>query len=82
MKRLIAAAAILATLGTSAFAMVSKDQLPAHIRQQIVQMVPNADLEGLTNIQVAAIYGLFSQSENLRVGNDPAGQLKAILAWD
>jgi uncharacterized secreted protein with C-terminal beta-propeller domain len=82
MKRLIATAAILATLGTSAFAMVSKDQLPAHVRHQIVQMVPNADLDNLTTSQVAAIYGLFANSENLRVGNDPAGQLKVILAWD
>ena len=45
-------------------------------------MVPNADLDNLTSIQVAAIYGLFSKSENLRTGNDPAGQLKVILAWD
>lgn len=82
MKRLIATAAILATLGTSAFAMVSKETLPAHVRLQIHQMVPNADLEGLTTRQVAAIYGLFSKSENLRTGNDPAGQLKVILAWD
>lgn len=82
MKRLIATAAILATLGTSAFAMVSKERLPAHVRLQITQMVPNADLEGLTARQVGAIYGLFSKSENLRVGNDPAGQLKVILAWD
>jgi hypothetical protein len=82
MKRLIATAAILATIGTSSFAMVSKDQLPAHVRHQITQMVPNADLENLTTRQVAAIYGLFSKSENLRTGNDPAGQIKVILAWD
>ncbi|PLL10347.1 hypothetical protein C0V75_21185 [Tabrizicola sp. TH137] len=82
MKRLIATAAILATIGTSSFAMVSKDQLPAHVRLQISQMVPNADLEDLTTRQVAAIYGLFSNSENLRTGNDPAGQLKVILAWN
>lgn len=82
MKRLIATAAILATIGTSTFAMVSKDRLPAHVRHQITQMIPNADLEDLSNIQVAAIYSLFSKSENLRAGNDPAGQLKVILAWD
>ena len=55
MKRLIATAAILATLGTSAFAVVSNDLLPAHIRMQIAQMVPNADLDSLTTSQVAAI---------------------------
>jgi hypothetical protein len=82
MKRLIATAAILATLGTSAFAMVSKNQLPSHVKHQITQMVPNADLDSLTTSQIAAIYGLFSKSENLRVGNDPAGQLKVILAWE
>lgn len=82
MKRLIATAAVLATLGTSAFAMVSKDQLSSHVKQQISRMVPNADLEGLTTRQVAAIYGLFSKSENLRVGNNPSGQLQVILGWD
>ena len=82
MKRLIATAAILATLGTSAFAMVSNETLPAYIRHHITQMVPNADLEGLTTRQVAAIYGLFSNSDNLRSGNNPAGQIKVILAWD
>ncbi len=82
MKRLIATAAILATLGTSAFAMVSKHQISNNLKQQITQMVPNADLDNLTNIQIAAIYGLFSKSENLRVGNDPAGQLKVILGWE
>ena len=41
-----------------------------------------SQLEDLTTRQVAAIYGLFSNSENLRTGNDPAGQLKVILAWD
>lgn len=82
MKRLIATAAILATLGTSAFAMVSNYQLSAGVRYQIATMVPNADLEGLTTRQVAAINGLFSNGDNLRAGNDPAGQLKVILAWD
>lgn len=62
--------------------MVAKDQLPAYIRHDIVHMVPNADLDNLTTRQVAAIYGLFANSDNLRSGNDPAGQLKVILGWD
>ncbi len=82
MKRLFATAAILATLGTSAFAMVSKETLSSNVRHQIIQMVPDADLEGLTTRQVAAIHGLFSNSDNLRSGSYPAGQLKVILAWD
>ncbi|MFN3722988.1 MAG: hypothetical protein ACK4VZ_08100 [Paracoccaceae bacterium] len=82
MKRFIIAAAILSTLGTSAFAMVSKEQIPFYLKQQIVQMVPNADLNNLTTTQVAAIYGLFAQGgSNGALGERP-GALKVILAWD
>ena len=35
--------------------MVSKDQLPAHIRTQIVQMVPNADLDNLIDLKQAEL---------------------------
>lgn len=45
-------------------------------------MVLNADLEGQTTRQVAAIYGVFSNSENLRSGSDPVRHLKIILVWD
>jgi hypothetical protein len=82
MKRLIATAAILATLGTSAFAMVSKDQLSPNVKAQISQMVPNAELDNLSTRQVAAINGVFANSSNLRSGNNPEGKLKVILAWD
>jgi len=82
MKRIIAATAILATIGTSSFAMVSQDQLPANVRLQITQMVPDADLEDLTTSQLSEINSLFSNRDNLRAGNDPAGHLKVILAWD
>ncbi len=82
MKRLVATTAILATLGTSAFAMVSKDQLPFHLKQQITQMVPNADVENLSTRQVAAIYGIFAQGGKDGALGERPGALRVILSWD
>lgn len=82
MKRLIATAAILATVGTSAFAMVSTQQIPFHLKQQIAKMVPNADLENLTTRQVAAIHGIFAQGGSDGALGERPGALEVILAWD
>jgi len=82
MKRFIFAAILASTAFGSASAMTTADQLIDGNRVEIMRLVPGADLSNLSNVQVAAITILFSNSENLRSGNNPAGALKVILGWN
>lgn len=79
MKRIALVTALVAATATGAFAQQSPVQLSSAIQSQILNWVPDADLSNLTNAQYARIVTLFSSSDNLRAGNDPAGQVKVIL---
>lgn len=79
MKRIVLATALVAAAASGAFAQQAPVALSSAIESQIMTWVPGADLSNLTNSQYAQIVSLFSNSENLRVGNDPAGQVKVIL---
>lgn len=79
MKRIALVTALVAATASGAFAQQAPVQLSSAIQSQILSWVPNADLSSLTNAQYAQIVSLFANSDNLRVGNDPAGQVKVIL---
>lgn len=79
MKRIALVTALVAGTATGAFAQVAPVSLSSAIQTQIMAWVPDADLSNLTNAQYAQIVSLFATSENLRVGNNPAGQVKVIL---
>lgn len=79
MKRILLATALIAAASTGAFAQTASVALSSAIQTQIQAWVPNADLSNITTSQYARIVSLFASSENLRAGNDPAGQVKIIL---
>lgn len=80
MKSLVLAATMIAAVASGAVAQTSSVSLSSAIESQILQWVPNADLSNLTTMQYAQIVSLFASSDNLRAGNDPAGQVKIILS--
>lgn len=79
MKRIVLATALVAASGFGAFAQTAPVALSSAIEFQVQQLVPGADLSNLTNSQYARLVSLFSKSENLRAGEDPANQIKIIL---
>lgn len=79
MKRILLATTLIAATATGAFAQSAPVMLSSSIQSQILTLVPNADLSNLTNSQYARFVFLFSSSENLRSGEDPAGAIKVIL---
>lgn len=79
MKRIILASALLAASAFGAFAQSAPVALSSSIQSQILTLVPDADLSSLSNVQYAQLVTLFSNSENLSAGSDPAGAVKAIL---
>ncbi len=79
MKRFLLASALIAAAATGAIAQTSTVELTSATTGQILQWVPNADLSNLTTMQYAQIVSLFANADNLRTGNDPAGQVKVIL---
>jgi hypothetical protein len=79
MKRFILASALIAAAATGAVAQTSPMALSSAIEWQIRAWVPGADLSNLTSSQYAQIVSLFSSSENLQTGNNPAGEIKVIL---
>jgi hypothetical protein len=79
MKAIVLATALVATTAFGAFAQQAPVALSSAITSQIMTWVPDADLSNLTNVQYAQIVSLFANSENLRTGNDPIGQVKVIL---
>ena len=72
-----------ALIVASAFTASAQDFAPvslsAAIQSQVMAWVPDADLSSLTNAQYARLVTLFSDSDNLSAGENPAGQIKAIL---
>ncbi len=79
MKRILLASALIAASVTGAVAQTAPVALSSAIQSQIQTWVPGADLSSITTAQYAQIVSLFSSSDNLRAGNDPSGQVKAIL---
>jgi hypothetical protein len=80
MKSLVLAAAMTLAVASGTLAQTSSVQLSSAIESQILQWIPDADLSSLTTMQYAQIVSLFASSDNLRTGNDPAGQVKIILS--
>jgi hypothetical protein len=79
MKSLVLASALVAASALGAIAQEAPVALSAAITSQIMSLVPDADLSGLTNAQYAQLVTLFSNSENLSAGANPAGAIKAII---
>ena len=79
MKRILFATALSVVAATSAFAGMANNTLPATTQYEIRLYVPHANLDNLSNAQVAQINGFFVNSENLQSGNNPAGALQVIL---
>lgn len=79
MKRIILASALMAAAATGAYAQTAAVALSSAIVSSIEQLVPGADLSNLTSAQYGQLVALFSSSENLGAGEDPAGQIKVIL---
>ncbi|WP_309667882.1 hypothetical protein [Tabrizicola sp.] len=80
MKSFILASALIAAAATGAVAQTAPVALSSAIESQILTMVPGADLSNLTNAQYAQIVSLFSNSDDLSAGSNPAGAVKAILS--
>ena len=79
MKRVILASALIAVSALGAAAQQTPVALPAAIQAQVLTMVPTADLSNLTTAQYARLVTLFSDSKNLRAGENPVGAVKVIL---
>lgn len=79
MKRIVLATALVAASAVGAFAQTAPVMLSSAIQSQIQTLVPGAELSALTNVQYAQLVSLFSNSENLSAGSNPAGAVKAIL---
>lgn len=80
MKNLILVSALVAASAFGAVAQEAPFALSSAIQSQILTLVPSADLSNLTTEQYAQLVGLFSNSDNLRAGSDPAGAIKVILS--
>lgn len=79
MKRIVLATALVAASAVGAFAQTAPVMLSSAVQSQIQMLVPGAELSTLTNVQYAQLVSLFSNSENLSAGSNPAGAVKAIL---
>lgn len=79
MKSLVLASALVAASAFGAIAQEAPVALSAAITSQIMTLVPDADLSSLTNAQYAQLVTLFSNSDNLSAGANPAGAIKAII---
>ena len=79
MQHLLLASALVFITGFAAVAQEAPVPLSAAITSQILRLVPDADLSSLTNAQYAQLVSLFSNSENLSAGANPAGAVKAII---
>jgi hypothetical protein len=76
MKKIILASVIALSATTAAFATGG---VSSAIAVEVNRLVPGADLTNLTSSQVQRLNTLFSKSENLRSGENPAGQIQVIL---
>lgn len=80
MKRFMIATALTLAAASSALAAGTAMDLPATTQVEIRALVPNAELSNLSVAQVARFNDLFSNSDLRRAGENPAGQIRAILA--
>jgi hypothetical protein len=76
MKKIILATIIAMSAGTAAFA---SGGVSTAIAIEVNRLVPGADLTNLTTSQISRLHTLFSKAENLRSGENPAGQIQVIL---
>ncbi len=76
MKKIILASIIALSAGTAAFATGG---VSSAIAVEVNRLVPGADLSNLTSSQAGRLHALFAKSENLRSGENPAGQIMVIL---
>ncbi len=79
MKHVLIAAILAATAVSAANAEDWSKGLTQQTRNEILQLVPNADLTGLSKAQVQRLEMFFDNSDNLRAGNNPSGKLQVIL---
>lgn len=78
MKKFLLASTVAIAALTTGFAATAQS-LSENTRLEIMQLVPDADLTGLTSVQEAQLMSLFSTSGRDSNGDDPAGAVKAIL---
>lgn len=76
MKKIIIASLIALSASTAAFA---GGTVSSAIAIEVSRLVPGADLSNLTPSQSGRLHALFSNSKNLRSGENPAGQIRVIL---
>jgi hypothetical protein len=76
MKRIILASIVALSAATGAFA---GNGLSSAIAVEVNRLVPGADLVNLSVSQISRLESLFVNSENLRSGENPAGQIQVIL---
>jgi hypothetical protein len=79
MKTFIIAAALLATVATSASAM-SLTLLP-NVETTVTRLAPNADVTNLKTSQIAALNSMFVNSNDLRNDIDRGNFIKNVLGW-
>lgn len=79
MKRILLASVLALSAGTAVYADSMSGTLNSGVALEVSRMVPNADVSNLSRDQIVALENLFSNSENLRSGNDPAGEVRRIL---
>lgn len=79
MKRIALITALVAATASGAFAQQAPMQLSSAIQSEVLSLVPSADLSNLTSKQYSRLVTLFSNTDDLRPGNDLTGSVKAIL---
>ncbi|WGV17044.1 hypothetical protein [Fuscovulum ytuae] len=74
MKKLLLASALMAAASTASFAMNMDAELPLSIKIEARALVPNADLDNLTEAQALAIANAVHGDQG-----DAAAQIRSIL---
>jgi hypothetical protein len=83
MKSFLIATTLLATVATSASAMtVRAPTLLPSVETVVAQLVPGADVENLKPSQVAALNGIFVNSNDLRNDIDRRSFINTVLGWN
>lgn len=78
MKKFLLATTVAVAALSTGFA-VSAQELSSNVRTQIMQYVPDANLDNLSATQIAELNGLFINTDNLSSGGDPAGVIMQVL---
>lgn len=82
MKHLSVAATILAASAGLASAMVRSDDLSPRVSAEVVRVAPGFDAASLTPDQIAALNGIYTNSNDLRTASDRASAIRVILGWN